>query len=372
MAKRLLFLFSDTGGGHRASANAIIEALNIDYPDLFETEMVDFLRQAPIPLRYAPEIYPPLSNVKGAWRATFVTTDGPRRRKAATRLSYPYIGRSMKRLIANHPADLIVSVHPIASAVAPRAARAANTPFITVVTDMVSAHAFWFAPNAELTIVPTEQAKNRGIRLGTPAERIQVVGQPVSPSFTAAGGDKDELRREFGWEMDRPVILLVGGGDGMGPIRRVARAINDSQLPISLAVVCGRNEEVWRDLTKLDWRIPHHLYGFTTDMPRMMRAADVFLTKAGPGSISEAFICGLPIIMYSCLPGQEEGNVDYVLDGKAGYWAPNPEAVVRAVATLAENETTRQQMAEASRQLARPQAAFEIARVLAEQVGIPR
>ena len=373
MAKRILFLFSDTGGGHRAAANAIIEGLSLECPGEFDTEMIDFLRYySPSPLRYSPEIYPGLSRMKMTWKVSYEAANGPKRSKAVNRLTYPYLRKSAERLIAENPADVIVSVHPLANAVIPRAMmKHRRVPFVTVVTDMVTTHAFWYSPGADLIIVPTDQAKNRGIRLGIKPDKITVIGQPVSPNFAEVHESKEELKRERGWTGPEPVVLLVGGGDGMGPVKRVARAINDAQLPVDLAVVCGRNEDLFKDLSRLDWKIPHHLYGFTSHMPRFMKAADIFLTKAGPGSISEAFICGLPIVMYACLPGQEEGNVDYVLDGGAGVWAPDHETVVEQVHRLTQDRAAREEMAAASLRLARPNAAREIARTIAEVARRP-
>ncbi|MCL2784352.1 MAG: glycosyltransferase [Propionibacteriaceae bacterium] len=368
MAQRILFLFSDTGGGHRAATNAIIDALKLEYPHEFETTMIDFLRYySPPPLQYSPELYPPLSKMKPMWKVSYESMNGPRRARAMNRLSYPYLRKSAERLIKEHPADLIVSVHPLANSVIPRAMGRNPVPFVTVVTDMVTTHAFWYSPGADLIILPTQQAKNRGLRLGIPASKMQVLGQPVSPAFAETHAPKEELKRGLGWEA--PVVLLVGGGDGMGPVRRVARAINNSELPVSLAVICGRNEELFKDVSELKWKIPHHVYGFTSEMPRFMKAADIFVTKAGPGSISEAFICGLPIVMYACLPGQETGNVDYVLDRNAGMWAADPDSVVEAIRYLVEDETARIEMAQASTQLARPHAARQIARALAQQLG---
>ena len=369
MDKRILFLFSDTGGGHRAATNAIIEGLELEYPGQFQTTMVDFLRSySPTPLRYSPEIYPGFSRLKHTWKFSYEASNGPRRSRAVDRMAYPYIRRSAQRLIAENPADLVVSVHPFGSMVIPRAIRRNPIPYVTVVTDMVTTHAFWYLSGPDLIIVPTDQAKNRGIRLGTPASKIQVLGQPVSPSFSELADSKQQLRAEFGWEDDLPVVLLVGGGDGMGPVRRVARAINEARLPVRLAVICGRNEDLAKDLAKVRWKIPHNIYGFTQMMSRYMKAADIFATKAGPGSISEAFISGLPIVMYACLPGQEEGNVDYVLDGKAGLWTPHPDSVVEAVRYLATDATVRAEMSAASRSLARPDAAREIARAIVTQL----
>ena len=369
MAPRILFLFSDTGGGHRASANAIIEGLGLEYGETITTAMVDILRDyTPSPLRYSPEIYPPLSRVKGAWKMSFDASNGPRRVRALEQLSSPYLRRYLRRLIAENPADLIVSVHPLASAMMPRALRGNPVPFVTVVTDLVSIHAFWYAPGADAIIVPTDQARNRGVRIGADPARITVIGQPVSPRFADVTASKADARAELGWESDRPVVLLVGGGDGMGPVRRVARAINKAALPVTLVAVCGRNEDLQKDLGELPWQIPHHIYGFTDQMPRFMRAADILLTKAGPGSISEGFISGLPIVMYACLPGQETGNVDYVLDGQAGIWAPHTDLVVDAVRTLATDDVRRAAMAAASARLARPDAARDIGMALAEYV----
>jgi len=370
MKKRILFLFSDTGGGHRAATNAIIEGLNLEYPGQYDTQMVDFLRYySPSPLRYSPEIYPPLSKLKMTWKVSYEAANGPKRSKAVNDITYPYLRKSAERLIAENPADLIVSVHPLANAVIPRAMRKHNpVPFVTVVTDMVSTHAFWYSQAADLIIVPTDQAKNRGIRLGIAPDKMEVIGQPVSPGFAAVTETKEELRTERGWTGEEPVVLLVGGGDGMGPVKRVARAINDAFLPVTLAVICGRNEELFHKISTMKWNIPHQVYGFTSEMPRFMKAADIFLTKAGPGSISEAFICGLPIVMYACLPGQEEGNVDYVLDGKAGVWTPDPEAVVDQIHRLAVDRGAREEMAGASLKLARPNAARDIAQAIVNLV----
>jgi 1,2-diacylglycerol 3-beta-galactosyltransferase len=96
-----------------------------------------------------------------------------------------------------------------------------------------------------------------------------------------------------------------------------------------------------------------------------MRAADVLITKAGPGTISEAFIAGLPIILYSKVPGQEDGNVGYVVEEGAGVWAPEPEKVVAALWNWLEHPERLKKAAETAGRLARPDAARQIARLLA-------
>jgi 1,2-diacylglycerol 3-beta-galactosyltransferase len=162
----------------------------------------------------------------------------------------------------------------------------------------------------------------------------------------------------------------VGGGDGMGPLKRVAKAINEARLSATLVVICGRNTELREDLELLDWHMPVHLYGFTSNMPQFMAASDMLVTKAGPGTISEAFISGLPLVLYARLPGQEDGNVSYVVKERAGVWAPRPREVVQAVKRWVDDPEERARAAAASRRVAKPKAARSIARLIADQVGV--
>jgi 1,2-diacylglycerol 3-beta-galactosyltransferase len=101
-------------------------------------------------------------------------------------------------------------------------------------------------------------------------------------------------------------------------------------------------------------------------MPELMNASDIILTKAGPGTISEAFTAGLPIILYSRMPGQEEGNVDYVVEKGAGVWAPYPEQVVATLRYWLDHPEERQKIAKTSKNLARPDASKDIARKIIE------
>jgi 1,2-diacylglycerol 3-beta-galactosyltransferase len=116
--------------------------------------------------------------------------------------------------------------------------------------------------------------------------------------------------------------------------------------------------------------MPTFIDGFVREMPDYMSAADILVTKAGPGTISEALNAGLPLILYSRLPGQEEGNVTYVVEEGAGVWAPHPDLIVSVLQNWIEHPEQRAKAAAACRRLARPQAARQIARTLAAKVGI--
>jgi 1,2-diacylglycerol 3-beta-galactosyltransferase len=369
--QKILFLFSDTGGGHRSAAEAIIEALENNFRNEVALKMVDIFHEyAPAPLRQLPAIYPKVVRVPQAWGLGYRLSNGHRRARLLTSSIWPYVRSSARQLVLQNPSDLVVSVHPLANAPVLSALGKNRPPFVTVVTDLVTTHALWYHRRSDLCLVPTKPAFDRAIASGLDPKKVIIVGLPVAERFCHPIGDPMELRRELGWPVDRPVILLVGGGDGMGPIKRTAIAIAESGVHACLVVIAGRNQGLKASLEAMDWLQPTFIYGFIREMPQFMLAADILVTKAGPGTISEAFNAGLPLVLYSRLPGQEDGNVYYVVSEGAGVWAPTPDLIVSAVKNWIENPEKRKQATDASRRLARPQAALEIAHILIDQIGI--
>jgi len=243
-------------------------------------------------------------------------------------------------------------------------------PFVTVVTDMVSTHALWYDARADLTLVPTQQARERALKYGMPAKNIRVVGQPIPERCAVPSGTKTALREKLGWGQDEFIALIVGGGDGMGPLKENIQAIADSGLYVGLAIVAGRNEKLKEELEAEDWGIPTYIYGFTKDLPDFMRAADVLITKAGPGTIAESLAAHLPVILFSRLPGQEDGNVTFVEETETGVWAPDPVDVVRTLARWMTHPPARERVIENCKEAARPEASRSIARILGAQLGL--
>jgi 1,2-diacylglycerol 3-beta-galactosyltransferase len=365
----ILFLFSDTGGGHRSATEAVIEALQMDFQGRVTTQMVDIFKEiAPRPLNHLPNWYPYMVRVPEVWGLGYRLSDGRRRATLIADGAWPYVRQTLRRMIARYPSDLIVSLHPLANAPFLRALGPNRPLFTTIVTDLVTTHAFWYSHRVDLCLVPTEDARQRALRCKLQPDQVRVVGLPVADRFCQPMGDRVAVRARLGWPQDRSVVMLVGGGEGMGPLEVIATAIANTGLSLALVVVCGRNQALKARLEARTWPIPTQIYGFVREMPDFMRAADVLVTKAGPGTVTEAINAGLPMILYSRLPGQEDGNVDYVASEGVGIWAPNPEAILAALHKWIRNPEQRVRAAQACLRLARPRAAREIAGILATQV----
>ena len=264
---------------------------------------------------------------------------------------------------------MFVNVHPLSNVSILHALGEDRTvPYITIVTDLVTGHALWYRPQADLIIVPTDLARQRGLELGVSPEKIVTVGQPVADRYCHPHEDKDSIKHRLGWPQDKPIILLVGGGEGMGPLQDTAEAIDEACLPAALVIVAGRNHHLQEKLEKHEWGLPVSVYGFVNEMPDFMNAADILVTKAGPGTISEAFIAGLPLILYSRVPGQEDGNVDYVVENNAGVWAPEPEDMVAKLSDWLHNPDHLKEASLASKRLAQPQATHKIVELIVKQL----
>jgi 1,2-diacylglycerol 3-beta-galactosyltransferase len=367
----IVFYFSDTGGGHRSAAEAIIEAIQLEYRDQVTTEMVDFFKNyAPRPFNRAAEMYPYMVKAPHLWGASFHATDGRARARAITTTMWPIARQAARSLVQKHPADLIVTVHPFANSFALRALGKNRPPFINVVTDMVTTHALWYDNRADLTLVPTETARKRALKYNISPEKVQVVGLPVADRYCQTVGSKTGLRERLGWPLDKPIVLLMGGGDGMGPLAKTAEAIDASGLDVGLIIACGRNQRLKANLELCPWENPTRIYGFTREMPDFMRAADFIVTKAGPGTIAEALNAELPIILYSKLPGQEDGNVTFVQEEGAGVWAPSSQDVVRTLTRWISRPAERQTVIENCRRAGKPEAARTIAHIIGEKLGL--
>lgn len=371
MKKRIRILYADTGGGHRSAAEAIVHGLNLVSGDAYDTQLTNAFGMLPFPFKGAEETYPIWVNyARVAYGLAFHATNG-RRRVVAIRTAFePMTDPVADAFLEQHPADLYVSCHPGYNLGVPDAIQRAGLPckFVNVVTDLVSGHVAAFNPLTDCCIVPTDVAARQAIENGVPESKVVVCGQPVWPDFRQRMGSRAETRAALNLRDDLPVVLMMSGGDGMGLLGLAARELAFSGLPMQLVVVTGRNAAVKRELEFINARVPLTVLGFVKNVPELMGAADILCTKAGPGTISEGFIAGLPILLFDKVPGQEDGNVDFVVDQGAGAWCPTPFQLVRTLRSWLTQPDRMDAIRSASAALARPNSATDIAQVALRQM----
>jgi 1,2-diacylglycerol 3-beta-galactosyltransferase len=344
MTKRVLFLISDTGGGHRAGSQAIGAALDeIDGETRYEWRIDDIATHCTFPLsqlgpaysaalRFAPPIY----------GALFHATNGRRRYRTIVRFCEPLYRERLRDSFLMYRPDVIVSVHPLLNHAALRARADAGlrVPLITVITDLGRVHEGWLLPEADMTVVPAQEVFQRALDRGVPRERLRLLGHPVHPKFEDVSETKAEIRKGLGLPSDSPIALLMAGGEGGGKLLPTTLALAKSRLPFHLVVVTGRNAALKAKLEELAPQLPTPMtvLGFRNDVPELMRASDLLVTKAGPGAIAEASIAEVPVVVYDFVPGQERGNLDYVRTNGIGVVALTAAEVVTSVTRIVHNQ----------------------------------
>lgn len=368
MESSALILTSDVGGGHRSVALALADALE---PFHFDVSIVDVITQGlPSPLNRIGRLYGPLVNrAPLIWHALYHLTEGQWRTGFLLECLRPLFFKGLISLLWTTSPGVVVSTHPLANHLTVWALqRMRRVPVVTMITDLVRLHPLWVCSQVDLCLAPTEEARREALKWGIPGEKVRVVGLPVGLAFTKRVAGRDAMRGGLGLEGDLFSVLISGGGEGIGDLWALVKAVAKAGLGVQLIVVTGRNRKLKDRLEERTWEVPIHITGFTERMPALMQAADCIITKAGPSTISEALVSGLPLIITSAIPGQEEANVDYVVRSGAGIYAPVPEKAVAALRELIASPETVEQMKKAAWQLAHPQAAEKAARLIASLV----
>src|SRR5579884_1796802 len=364
-AVSVLLLFSDTGGGHRAAARALAGALRRLAPQARVAAFDPLLGQGPAAVRRICSLYPTIiQRWPSAWGAVYHASNAA----PAFGLLQAAFGRQVRRVLARPlealDPDLLVSVHPLLNHVTgPLLDRGRARGLVTVVTDLIDVHRGWSFPGADLVVVPTAEARAASLRAGVPPDRIRHLGFPVDLDFRPpAPGEAAAIRQRLRLEAGRPTVLVTGGGEGSGRLLEQVRALVGRPRGWQVLAVCGRNRPLQRRLEGLPAAVPIQVLGFVDDMPDLLRAADLVVSKAGPGAIAEALATGVPVVLTGYLPGQETANVRFLTGVGAGVYVPRPESLPDAVGGLLADPDRYRRMRARALACSRPAAALEIAR----------
>lgn len=376
---RILLLISDTGGGHRASADALVAAFHELYPGRVHTHIVDFWTEiAGRPFHKFPQGYSFLAKNPPLWRAAWNYGRFPLTRRLTEEFSNVVGNRNFRQALQQFQPDIIVSVHPLTQFIPLRVLRtlARRPVFVTVCTDLAGAHPTWFHPHVDLCFVPSDRVRRIAHRCGLHDHQLRQFGLPVRPAFWHECRAKRIVQRELGLRTDTPTVLIVGGGDGVGSLARITNAVSTRIFQergahgAQIVVICGRNETLQEQLKGQHWPVKVHVKGFVSNMSEWMAASDLIVSKAGPGTIAEALIRGLPIVLSGFLPGQEEPNVKYVTEAGVGEFSGEPQRIASIVTNWISNPSHLAQRALRAKALGRPNASYDIVREIGQLANL--
>jgi 1,2-diacylglycerol 3-beta-galactosyltransferase len=223
----------------------------------------------------------------------------------------------------------------------------------------------------QYVICGTERAVEQARAMGKENSHIfRTSGMIVRPDFyDDAEVDPNGLRRELGLRPDLKTGMLLFGGFGSKVMYKIAECLDEAGLPLQLIVICGRNEKLAAQFRARSWKMPVHVVGFTREVHRLMHAADFLIGKPGPGSVAEAMVRRLPVIL-ECnswtLP-QERYNTEWVREQRVGIVLKSFDEIVNGVRELLEPATLAEFQGNVG--ALNNRAVFEIPEIFAKLLG---
>jgi processive 1,2-diacylglycerol beta-glucosyltransferase len=244
-----------------------------------------------------------------------------------------------------------------------------SIPLYAVITDFLP-HAYWVHPQVDGYIVGAEESAKWLIARKVDPEKIHRFGIPIDPRF-AEPSPTETIRRRLQLSPGVPTILLMGGGQGLGPILEAVIALDKIDRPLQLAVVVGSNERLYHRLITQVPRLKHavHVFGHVEFIADLMGVADLIITKPGGLTTSEALAKGLPLVILSPIPGQEIKNADFLIRSGVARQADSPEELAPLVSSFLADPRTLAQLAAQAKSLGRPRAALDAAELLLNRDG---
>src|SRR5437773_2751024 len=367
---RILIATVTAGAGHLQAAAALEEAWRAERPgDVVEkVDLLDYVSrlqrrvyvQGYVKLvKHAPEL----------WGMVFKKTDNPVLLRKVARLRRGFAGRTNQKFVKylkNFQPDAVICTHYLPVEIMAHLERKGFNPMtVCVVTDF-EAHALWMEQAVDLYCVAADATKASLVARGASAENVVVTGIPIATKFSNCP-DARAVRKKCGLRDDLPVLLVLGGGFGMGPVERILSALDRMERDCQILVVAGRNEKLRRDLACGNYRHPTQVLGFVTNMHELMAVADLIVTKPGGLTSSEALAMGKPLFILDPIPGQEAANSDFLLERGAAAKVNRIEDLPFRLEQLLGSKKLKE-MARAARSLGHPHAAQAVCRALVERL----
>jgi processive 1,2-diacylglycerol beta-glucosyltransferase len=367
MPRRILVLSASVGAGHLRAAEAVELALRQMLPDA-TVRNVDILEMTNrLFKRVYGQFYLDLVNkaphALGYFYDMLDQPQSPKQRRDRLRLYLEKLNlKAFLKFLTSERWDLVINTHflPAEIIASLRQKNELDLPQVTATTDFET-HRLWVNQPCDRYFTATPEGALYLQHWGVPAADTFVTGIPIHPVFSTPK-DRNTCIAKHGLAADRPIILQLSGGFGVGPIEKIFHGLLSADQPIQLVTITGRNEKLKVQLSKIKTPDRHKVkvMGFTKEIDELMQAADLVVSKPGGLTTSEVLARGAVMVIVNPIPGQESRNSDYLLENGAAIKANNLATLGFKVNTLLKDSSRLDQLRTNVRRIAKPRSAFEV------------
>ncbi|PIQ89865.1 MAG: hypothetical protein COV72_00795 [Candidatus Omnitrophica bacterium CG11_big_fil_rev_8_21_14_0_20_42_13] len=369
MAKNILIAYISEVSGHRSAAEAVSKALKLLDPSCNVLGINLFHYTNPHSEKVINKLYN--SIIKLMPRIWEYLYDNPKvvaRTRKAKDIIHKFNSKKIKKLFDKFQPDVIACTQAFPCGMFADYKKMYNldVPLIGVMTDFLP-HAYWVYDNIDYYTVASDEARRKFIALGISPEKIKLTGIPIDPIFSVQR-NKGKIASELGIDLSLPVVLVMGGGQGLGPIKTIIRKLDKMDTGLQVIVVTGTNEKLYKSLRRKRREKNILVLRYVNNIFDLMSISSVVISKPGGLTMSEALAKKIIPIIISPIPGQEENNTNFLLMNNAAFKAKGTAHICSIIGDLFANHEKYTQIQHNIELIARPNAALDVARLILKNV----
>jgi processive 1,2-diacylglycerol beta-glucosyltransferase len=370
--KRILLMYISDNSGHHHASLAIEYAIHQLSPDVETLNVNSFHYTNPILEKVINQTY--MSIIKRTPEVWGYLYDNPNIVRKSQKLRdaiHKYDSLKMKTLLEGFKPGAVICTQAFPCGIIADCKKThdINVQLAGVLTDYAP-HSYWLYDNVDMYFVPSEETKEKLISNGISSGKIWLSGIPIDPKFRKTC-DKNAAAESVGLSLSEPIILIMGGSQGIGPVTEILKILNNSKVNFQIIVVAGNNKKLYRVLHKKASHLNKKtvVLGYTENIDELMEISSLIISKPGGITVSESLAKGLPVLIVKPIPGHEEMNTNHLVKHKVGIKVDRLQDVEVFVTELLRNPEALRNMRERAKAFSKPDSALDIARTVLERIA---
>jgi len=371
MKKRVLLMYISKNSGHHHASLALEKAFHQLSDDVETLNIDSFHYTNPIFEKIINKLYMSVIKRKPEfWGHIYDNPQVVRRTQKLKESIHKYNSGKMKDLLDDFKPQAVVCTQAFPCGIVAdyKKNNSTNITLVGVLTDYAP-HSYWVYDNVDHYFVPSAESKERLVEGGVLEDRVVVTGIPIDPKFRKVT-NKEKVINSLKLSSNKPIILVMGGSQGIGPIKEIMKALSNSKLDFQIIVITGTNKKLYRYLEKKSHQITKRtvVLGYSDNINELMEISTVVISKPGGVTISEAFAKSLPVFIIKPIPGQERLNADHLVKYKVGININNLQDTEIFLKELLLNSSALNNMRNRAKAFSKPNSALDIASTVLERI----
>jgi processive 1,2-diacylglycerol beta-glucosyltransferase len=365
--KRIILMYISEVSGHHSATLAIEKAIKLLSPDTEILNINAFNYTNPISEKIVNRLY--MSVIKSTPKIWDYLYDNPAVVEKIDKIKeaiHKFNSPKLKNLFDRFNPDVVAcsQAFPCGMVADFKKTYASSLPLVAVLTDYVP-HSYWIYDRVDYYVTPSEEVSRRLIEKGVSANKAKSLGIPFDPDFNRPIV-REEILRKLKLKSNLPTILIMGGGQGLGPIKTIVTSLGKIKKEFQEIIVCGINKRLYNSLNRMLKKHPKKalLFGYVDNIHEMMGISDLIITKPGGVTTAEALAKKLPMIIVKPIPGQENNNTNYLIAKGAAVKIDRAKNIGAVIEDLLNDKNKLEYLRQSAGLVNKPNASLDIARLI--------